>query len=64
MDDHVRTLILRVGEQALREHGFFGVSVRGIAREVGVPPGTIGYYFGGKQGLLSAILLAAENQSP
>ncbi len=63
MDDHIRTLILRAGEQALREHGFFGVSLRRIAQEVGVHPGTIGHHFGGKKGLLSAIELALQDRS-
>ena len=62
MDDHIRAMVLKAGERALREHGFFGVSLRGIAQEVGIHPGTIGHHFGGKKGLLSAIELAAQAQ--
>ena len=62
MDDQIRAMVLKAGEQALREHGFFGVSLRQIAQEVGVHPSSIGHHFGGKKGLLSAIELAAQTR--
>ena len=51
----MRARILDAGERALRERGFFGVSIRQIAREVGVHPALIGHYFGDKMGMLSEI---------
>jgi AcrR family transcriptional regulator len=53
--DDIRERILQAGIRAWNESGYFGVSMRGIAREVGVHPRTIGHHFGGKPGLLSAI---------
>ena len=50
----VRELILREAEQALVQQGFFGVSLRQVAQNTGVHPGTVGALFGGKRGLLKA----------
>ena len=50
----LRELILREAEQALLEQGFFGVSMRQVASNTGVHPGTVGALFGGKKGLLKA----------
>lgn len=57
MDGPMRARILDVGERAFCERGFFGISIRQIAREVGVHPALIGHYFGDKRGLLSEIEL-------
>jgi AcrR family transcriptional regulator len=53
----MRTRILDAAERAFFEQGFFGISIRQIAREVGVHPALIGHYFGDKKGLLSEIEL-------
>jgi AcrR family transcriptional regulator len=53
----MRARILDAGERAFCERGFFGISIRQIAREVGVHPALIGHYFGDKKGLLSEIEL-------
>jgi AcrR family transcriptional regulator len=57
MDGRTRVQILDAGERAFCERGFFGISIRQIAREVGVHPALIGHYFGDKKGLLSEIEL-------
>jgi AcrR family transcriptional regulator len=51
---NLRELILREAEQALLQQGFFGVSLRQVAFNTGVHPGTVGALFGGKKGLLKA----------
>ena len=62
MDGQMRARILDAGEQALREWGFFGISIRRIAREVGVHPALIGHYFGDKKGLISEIELLIRSR--
>jgi AcrR family transcriptional regulator len=51
----LRAVILEAGERALRQHGYFGLSMRQLAREIGVHPQTIRYHFRDKRGLLTAI---------
>ena len=63
MDGRMRMRILEAGERALCEPGFFGISIRQIAREVGVHPALIGHYFGDKKGLLSEIELLIKSRS-
>jgi AcrR family transcriptional regulator len=53
-DPGLKERVLREAEAALRQDGFFGFSLRQVARSVGASPGTVGYLFGGKQGLLKA----------
>lgn len=64
MDSRMRARILDAGERAFCERGFFGVSIRQIAREVGVHPALIGHYFGDKKGLLSEIELLISSRRP
>ena len=64
MDSRMRTRILEAGERAFCERGFFGISIRQIAREVGVHPALIGHYFGDKKGLLSEIELLVKSRQP
>jgi AcrR family transcriptional regulator len=64
MDNRMRTRILEAGERAFCERGFFGVSIRQIAREVGVHPALIGHYFGDKKGLLSEVELLIKSRRP
>ncbi len=62
MDGQMRARILDAGERAFCERGFFGISIRQIAREVGVHPALIGHYFGDKKGLLSEIELLIRSR--
>lgn len=62
MDSRMRARILDAGERAFCERGFFGISIRQIAREVGVHPALIGHYFGDKKGLLSEIELQIRSR--
>lgn len=55
MDRRMRARILDAGERAFCERGYFGISIRQVAREAGVHPALIGHYFGDKKGLLSEI---------
>jgi AcrR family transcriptional regulator len=50
-----REKILVSAGQLFAERGFAGVSVRDIANDAGVNSASVGYYFGGKQGLLSEV---------
>jgi len=47
--------LLVSAEQLFAERGFDGVSVRDITNAAGVNSALLGYYFGGKQGLLSEV---------
>jgi AcrR family transcriptional regulator len=60
----MRARILDAGERAFCERGFFGISIRQIAREVGVHPALIGHYFGDKKGLLSEIERLIRSRRP
>jgi AcrR family transcriptional regulator len=51
----LRAVILEAGERALSQYGYFGLSLRQLAREIGVHPQTIRYHFHDKRGLLRAI---------
>ncbi len=50
-----REKLLVSAGQLFAERGFAGVSVRDIANAAGVNSALVGYYFGGKQGLLSEV---------
>jgi len=50
-----QVLILEAAERLFAERGFDGTSVRDIAAEAGVNLAMISYYFGSKEGLLSAL---------
>jgi AcrR family transcriptional regulator len=53
--DGSREKLLISAEQLFSERGFNGVSVRDIANNAGVNSALVGYYFGGKQGLLAEV---------
>jgi AcrR family transcriptional regulator len=53
--DGSREKLLVSAEQLFSELGFNGVSVRDIANSAGVNSALVGYYFGGKQGLLAEV---------
>jgi AcrR family transcriptional regulator len=50
-----REKLLLSAERLFAEGGFEGVSVRDIANAAGVNSALVGYYFGGKQGLLAEV---------
>jgi AcrR family transcriptional regulator len=50
-----RERLLRAAEQLFARRGFDGVSVRDIAGAADVNSASVGYYFGGKEGLLSEV---------
>jgi AcrR family transcriptional regulator len=51
----LRDRVLREAEQALLEQGFFGVSMRQVALNVGAHPGTVASLFGNKRNLLKTV---------
>jgi len=54
-DDSTSDRILRTAEQLFAARGFNEVSVRDLAAAAGVNIASIGYYFGGKDALLSEV---------
>jgi AcrR family transcriptional regulator len=50
-----REKLIRSAERLFGERGFEGVSVRDIANDAKVNSALVGYYFGGKEGLLSEV---------
>jgi AcrR family transcriptional regulator len=50
-----REKLLASAERLFADHGFDGVSVRDIANIAGVNSALVGYYFRGKEGLLSEV---------
>lgn len=55
-DTEIRDRLLEIALREFSTHGFRGVSVTTIAKEVGATPAMIHYYFGNKQGLYEAVL--------
>ncbi|MCF3131679.1 TetR/AcrR family transcriptional regulator [Streptomyces olivochromogenes] len=55
-----RALILRAAREELSEHGFGGSTVRGIAHGAGVNTSLVHYYFGSRDGVLTAALREAS----
>ncbi|WP_298432033.1 TetR/AcrR family transcriptional regulator [Geobacter sp.] len=53
-----RSRLMEVGTQLFAERGLNGVSIRGLSQAAGVSISMISYYFGGKEGLYSAVLQA------
>ena len=52
-----RELILDAAEDLFSKHGFYGVTIREVAREAGVDTALIHYYFAAKRGLFDAVFL-------
>jgi len=50
-------LILDVAEDLFSKHGFYGVTIREVAREAGVDTALVHYYFGAKRDLFDAVFL-------
>ena len=55
-DPEVRAQLIEAGAIRIAAQGYADTSVREIAEAAGVTPAMIAYYFGGKAGLLEAIL--------
>ena len=52
-----RDLILDAAEDLFSKHGFYGVTIREVAREAGVDTALVHYYFGAKRSLFDAVFL-------
>lgn len=52
-----REAILDAAEDLFSKHGFYGVTIREVAREAGVDTALIHYYFTAKRGLFDAVFL-------
>ena len=52
-----RALILDAAEDLFSKHGFYGVTIREVAREAGVDTALVHYYFGAKRALFDAVFL-------
>lgn len=50
-------VILDMAEDLFSKHGFYGVTIREVAREAGVDTALVHYYFGAKRGLFDAVFL-------
>lgn len=55
-------LILDAVLALLARHGIAGVSIRAVAREAGVAPGLVGYYFEDKTSLIGAALRRIDEE--
>jgi len=55
--ERTRQSLLDAAEKLFAEKGFYGVTVRAIAREAEADPALVAYYFGGKRELFDAVLL-------
>lgn len=54
--EETREKLVEVGLQLFAMNGFNGVSMRSLASEAEVNLATVGYHFGGKQGLYEAVI--------
>ena len=52
-----RDAILDAAEDLFSKHGFYGVTIREVAREAGVDTALVHYYFGAKRALFDAVFL-------
>jgi len=52
-----RDTILDAAEDLFSKHGFYGVTIREVAREAGIDTALIHYYFVSKRGLFDAVFL-------
>jgi len=51
-----RAALLAAARELMAEKGLPGVTLREVAQRAGVQPALVSYYFGGKQGLLRAVV--------
>lgn len=63
MEPTTRQSVLNRARELFNEHGLEGVGVRELARDLGLSPGNLSYYFPRKQDLVAALMeeLAAHN---
>ena len=54
---NTRETILDAAEDLFSKHGFYGVTIREVAREAGVDTALVHYYFGAKRELFDAVFL-------
>lgn len=52
-----RDAILNAAEDLFSKHGFYGVTIREVAREAGVDTALVHYYFGAKKELFDAVFI-------
>src|SRR3954463_7579153 len=52
-----RATILDAAEDLFSKHGFYGVTIREVAREAGVDTALVHYYFGAKRELFDAVFI-------
>src|SRR5690606_30497766 len=52
-----RDAIMNAAEDLFSKHGFYGVTIREVAREAGVDTALVHYYFGAKRGLFDAVFI-------
>ena len=52
-----REAILDAAEDLFSKHGFYGVTIREVAREAGVDTALVHYYFGAKRALFDAVFI-------
>lgn len=52
-----RAAILDAAEDLFSKHGFYGVTIREVAREAGVDTALVHYYFGAKRDLFDAVFI-------
>ncbi len=52
-----RDSILDAAEDLFSKHGFYGVTIREVAREAGVDTALVHYYFGAKRDLFDAVFI-------
>ncbi|WP_339914279.1 TetR/AcrR family transcriptional regulator [uncultured Brevundimonas sp.] len=52
-----RAAILDAAEDLFSKHGFYGVTIREVAREAGVDTALVHYYFGAKRALFDSVFL-------
>lgn len=52
-----RDSILNAAEDLFSKHGFYGVTIREVAREAGVDTALVHYYFGAKKDLFDAVFI-------
>lgn len=54
-DAKFRDVILDAAKADFADHGFFGLSLRRVARRAGVNAALVSYYFGSRRELLAAV---------
>ncbi|XBQ15910.1 MAG: TetR family transcriptional regulator [Oceanicaulis sp.] len=60
--ERTRERLLDAAEKLFAEKGYYGVTVRAIAREADADPALVTYYFGGKRELFDAVLLRRADE--